>query len=127
MSVLANSTNALLNPDGNPLLKAILKKTFYAQYCAGENAQEVRRTVDRLKGIGFSGVILGYAREVVLTEKQTRDLAACAEGQAAEDCVRNEVIPWATGTMETVRLAQPGDFVAIKYVSETGLPYGYAY
>lgn len=115
MSALANSTNAVFNPDRNPLLKMFLKKTFYAQYCAGENAVEVRRTVDGLKEIGFTGVILGYAREVVLSEEQTRDLAACAaDGDAAEECVREEVIPWAAGTMETVRLAQPGDFVALK-------------
>lgn len=114
MSALANSTNPLLNPDRNPLLRSFLKKTFYAQYCAGENAREVQQSMDRLKRIGFTGVILGYAREVVLTEAQTRDLAGCKDGAAAEECVRDEVIPWATGTMETVGLAQPGDFVAIK-------------
>ena len=123
MSALAHSTNAILNPDRNPLLKMFLKKTFYAQYCAGENAEEVRRTVEGLKRIGFTGVILGYAREVVLSEAQTRDLAACADGSSAEECVRDEVIPWATGTMETVRLAQPGDFVAIKYESRTLPPF----
>ncbi|TGO39708.1 hypothetical protein BHYA_0049g00440 [Botrytis hyacinthi] len=31
-----------------------------------------------------------------------------------EKCVKNEVLPWAEGTLATVRLAGPGDFVSIK-------------
>ncbi|KAK2025369.1 FAD-linked oxidoreductase [Colletotrichum zoysiae] len=117
MTALAHATSPLLDPDRNPLLRLVLKSTFYAQFCAGETPAEVRRTIDRLKDIGFTGVILGYAKEVVLTatQTQTRDLAACGKGDEAEECVRNEVIPWARGTMETVRLAQPGDFVALKF------------
>ncbi len=115
MSALANTSNPLFMPDRNPFLKLALKKTFYAQFCACENAGEVRQTIDMLKKIGFSGVILGYAREVVLTEEQTRTLASCGEGLVAEECIRTEVIPWADGTMETVLLASPGDFVAVKF------------
>jgi hypothetical protein len=92
-----------------------LKKTFYAHFCAGENAVEVRHTIDSLKEIGFSGVILGYAREVVLSAEQTADLASCGEGAVAEECIRNEINPWATGTLETVRLACQGDYVALKF------------
>ncbi|KAI1384242.1 proline dehydrogenase [Hypoxylon trugodes] len=115
MSVLAHSNHAILNPDKNPVLRWFLKKTFYAQFCAGENATEVRRTIDGLKKIGFTGVILGYAREIVLTEAQTQNLSACDQGSIAEECVRNEIRPWAAGTLETVSLARPGDFVALKF------------
>ncbi|KAI3334055.1 proline dehydrogenase [Ustulina deusta] len=115
MSTLAHSNLGLLNPDKNPFLRWFLKKTFYAQFCAGENTIEVRRTVDGLKGLGFSGVLLGYAREVVLTDAQTRDLSSCGEGAVAEECIRNEIIPWAAGTKETLQLAQLGDFVALKF------------
>lgn len=118
MSVLAHTTNPALNPDCNPVLRAFLKKTFYAQFCAGENPAEVRQTIGSLKQIGFSGVILGYAREVVLSDSETADLgASCAAegGSAAEECIRNEITPWAEGTMETVRLASQGDFVALKF------------
>ncbi len=114
MSLLANTTSPFLNPDRNPLLRFLVKKTFYAQFCAGENPNEVRHSIDALKHIGFSGVILGYAREVVLSQEQTQNLASCGEGSAAEECIRDEIIPWATGTMETVRLASPRDFVALK-------------
>ncbi|KAI1290970.1 proline dehydrogenase [Xylaria venustula] len=115
MSKLAHSDQALLNPDKNPFLRWFLKKTFYAQFCAGETPAEVRRTVDGLKGLGFNGVLLGYAKEVVLSEAETRDLSTCGEGAVAEECIRNEIIPWATGTKETLRLAQPGDFVSVKF------------
>ncbi|KAK1998078.1 FAD-linked oxidoreductase [Colletotrichum falcatum] len=97
MSALAHATSPLLDPDRNPLLRL------------------VGRTIDGVKGIGFTGVILGYAREVVLTAAQTRDLAACGKSENAEECIRNEVIPWARGTMETVRAAQSGEFVALKF------------
>ncbi|KAL2159394.1 hypothetical protein VTH06DRAFT_2398 [Thermothelomyces fergusii] len=115
MSALANTTRPLLNPDRNPVLRFLLKKTFYAQFCAGENPAEVRRTVELLKGIGFAGVILGHAREVVLSEAQMKDLVSRNSGAAGDECVRDEVTPWARGTMETVRLASPGDFVALKF------------
>jgi hypothetical protein len=115
MSTLAHTSNPFLNPDKNPVLKFVLKKTFYAQFCAGENALEVRRTIGSLKKIGFSGVILGYAREVVLSPEQTANLASCDQGAAAEDCIRNEINPWAKGTTDTVLLAEPGDFVALKF------------
>lgn len=115
MSAMAHTTNPLLDPDRNPVLKYVMKKTFYAQYCAGEDAAEVRRTVESLKRIGFSGVILGYAREVVLTEEQTADLASCGGGAEADDCIKNEINPWAAGTRATVELAVPGDYVALKF------------
>jgi hypothetical protein len=115
MSVLAHTSNPLLNPGRNPVLRFALKKTFYAQFCAGENAVEVRHTIDSLRQIGFSGVILGYAREVVLSDEQTAHLASCGEGAAAEECIRNEINPWAAGTLETVRLAGQGDYVALKF------------
>lgn len=122
MSTLAHTTNPVLDADRNPVLRFLIKNSFYAQFCAGETPREVRQTVDRLKSIGFSGVILGYAREVVLTDEQTRDLASCGEGDAAEECIRTEIVPWAAGTMETVRLASPGDFVALKYDCQPACP-----
>ena len=115
MSKLAHAQSPILSPDTNPLLRYFLKKTFYRQFCAGENAAEVKQTVDGLKSIGFKGVILGYAREVVLDEKQAGNLESCGENDTAEACIRNEITPWAQGTLQTVRLASPGDFVAIKF------------
>ncbi|KAI5459102.1 proline oxidase PrnD [Mariannaea sp. PMI_226] len=112
MSILANSSSAILNPDKNPLLRVFLKKTFYAQFCAGENATEVRDTISNLKGMGFTGVILCYAKEVVLSKEQAAKLGV---GQETEEAIKNEILPWAEGTLETVRLVQPGDYVALKF------------
>lgn len=115
MNVLAHTTQPLLNPDRNPLLKKLIKSTFYAQFCAGENADEVRATLARLKGFGFSGVLLGYAPEVVLTDEEVESLLkAGLEGKALEDWVKNEVVPWAKGVLDTIRLAEEGDYVGLK-------------
>lgn len=116
MGMLAHSSNPILNPDSNPLLRFFLKKTFYAQFCAGENAAEVRSTIAGLKGIGFNGVILGYAKEVVLPENVAQSLVADADsGKETPAIIENEISPWAHGTLETVGLAEPGDFVALKF------------
>lgn len=112
MGILAHSTNPLLNPDRNPLLRYVLKKSFYAQFCAGENAAETRRTVARLKDIGFTGVILCYAKEVVLADKEAAQLDKLNE--ETPEVIAREITPWTQGTLETVRLAEPGDFFALK-------------
>ena len=111
LSVLASSQNALLNPDRNPVLRALIKQVFYAQFCAGETRAEVDGTINGLKDIGFSGVILCYAKEAVPEESHIPELEA-HEGPIAEGV--EEVTPWAQGTMETITMAQPGDFVALK-------------
>lgn len=114
MAALANTSSPLLNPDKNPLLWFLLKKSFYAQFCAGENALEVRQTVSRLKDIGFTGVILGYAKEVVVSDKEVRMLDSSNAGEETRHDIECEIDPWTKGTLDTVRLAEPGDFVALK-------------
>jgi hypothetical protein len=115
MSKLAHSQSPILSPDTNPILRYFLKQTFYRQFCAGENAAEVKYTVESLKSIGFKGVILGYAREVVMDEAQTQNLSSCEGSETAGACILNEIIPWANGTLQTVNMTCPGDFVALKF------------
>ncbi|KAM0171707.1 hypothetical protein ACHAPF_007954 [Botrytis cinerea] len=105
MTILAHSQNPFLSPDRNPLLRFFLKNTFYKQFCAGETHAEVQKTVRGIKDLGFKGVFLCYAREVEKSPGANIDV---------EKCVKNEVLPWAEGTLATVRLAGPGDFVSIK-------------
>ena len=114
MTILAHSKLAILNPDRNPLLKYILKKSFYAQFCAGENGKEVRSKVQRLKDIGFNGVMMSYAKEVVLTKEQSAQLGQGSMGEETPEAIQEEIRPWAEGTMESVRLLSAGDFVALK-------------
>lgn len=89
-----------------------MKKTFYVQFCAGENAREVRHTIKGLRDLGYKGVILGYAKEVVMDDKETSALAATKDAQKC--CLEKEILPWKKGTLETVELAGPDDFVALK-------------
>lgn len=65
--------------------------------------------------MGYRGVILGYAREICPSEKKGRDL----RDRVKEEIVNaNEISVWAKGTLDTVNMAQAGDFVALKF---TGL------
>ncbi len=119
MSLLAHSESPLLNPDRNPVLRWFLKKTIYAQFCAGENAKEVQRTVSSLKHSGFKGIMLCYAKEVVLDEKASETLESGGDTAAAKLLIEQEILPWKKGTLETVAMTQPGDFVAVKYDTRT--------
>lgn len=110
LSILASSQGRLFNPDKNPVLRYIIKQLFYAQFCAGENRAEVGATITELKKLGYSGVILNYAREAVAEESHG---GVPAKAPVEEESLK-EVTPWAEGTMETITMAQPGDFVALK-------------
>jgi proline dehydrogenase len=112
MGYLARSPSWLLGPDNNPLLHWILKRTFYAQFCAGENRVEIQDTISKLKGMGYGGVILTYAKEAGLDY----DAAVQHENRLRDDDrLQKDVELWKSGTLETVRLASEGDFVAVKY------------
>ncbi|KAH0541506.1 hypothetical protein FGG08_004047 [Glutinoglossum americanum] len=100
------------HPTHSALVHWLLKRTFYAQFCAGESRVEVQRTVGRLKEMGYSGVILVYARELGL---EHHDAATALEGGPKEDeRSLRDIEVWKEGTMETVRLASAGDFVSLK-------------
>lgn len=91
----------------------LLKKTFYAQFCAGENAKEVRRTVQGLKEMGYKGVILAYGKEIVLEkgEKVQKSLAFTSEFSTTG----SDIQTWKMGTMKTVEMAEEGDFIGLKF------------
>lgn len=111
LSKLANSRSPLLNPDRNILLWYLLKKTFYVQFCAGETAKEVRNTTDGLKKMGYQGVILGYGKEIVANNKAS----VVKENEMDDIDDQATMKAWKQGNLETVRLAEKGDFVALKY------------
>ncbi|OBT43364.1 hypothetical protein VE00_05709 [Pseudogymnoascus sp. WSF 3629] len=113
LSYLASSPSPFLNPDRNPVLRALLKRSFYAHFCAGETPAEVSRTIASLKEMGYKGVMLCYAREVVLDANAAAALEASG-GKASEATITNEILPWKQGTLKTVSLVAPGGFVAVK-------------
>ncbi|KAL1608131.1 hypothetical protein SLS60_003070 [Paraconiothyrium brasiliense] len=106
----------LFNVDRNPVLHGVLKKTFYNQFCAGESKQETKACCKSLTDLGFKGVILTYAKEMVFdrtTSKPTlhTDEAAKSETSSAHDSVIEE---WRVGTLATVDMIEKGDILALK-------------
>ena len=115
LSVLAHSRPAFLDPDRNPVLHYLLKKTFYAQFCAGETQEEVKTTLRNLKGLGYKGVILCYAKEIVMeSDAEMKEKSSPTKDVVGE---YREVELWKKGTLETITLTGEGDFVAVKYVA----------
>ncbi|OJJ45363.1 hypothetical protein ASPZODRAFT_153024 [Penicilliopsis zonata CBS 506.65] len=106
LSVLANPQTPLLDVARNPLLNFLVKHTIYKQFNAGENKREVQRSIREIKNLGYKGVLLGYAREVLVGEKQADPL----DDKAGS----HDINLWLEGTLQTVDMAQEGDFVALK-------------
>ncbi|KAL8795825.1 MAG: hypothetical protein Q9195_001705 [Heterodermia aff. obscurata] len=111
MTLLAHAESPLLNPDRNPILRFLLKHTFYANFCAGETRSEIQRTVNGLKGIGFTGVILAYAKEIVV--HKDHDFSSCKDVDYAETV--EEVKVWKEGNLKTIGLTTSGEFVGLKF------------
>jgi hypothetical protein len=100
---ILNSKSALLSLDRNPLLSKLLKSTFYAQFCAGESAQEVKaNTAAARQTLGYDGIILEYALEVLSGEVPS-------EAETAK-----EIETWRKGMLASVETANPGDFIGLK-------------
>ena len=68
--------------------------------------------MEGLKRIGYHGVVLTYGKEAVLEEGDEASTGTNAEDLAA----KTEVETWKDGTLETVRLAEKQDMVALRYV-----------
>lgn len=115
LSFLAYSKSPLFNPDHNRLLRILLKKSFYAQFCAGEKPAEIRRTIDGLQDMGYKGVILGYAKEVVLEGNIASTFDPATESAEQERCNTEDLSAWEKGTLDTVELCKEDDFVALKF------------
>ncbi|KAJ5583384.1 hypothetical protein N7535_002004 [Penicillium sp. DV-2018c] len=107
LSLLAHPRNAFWDVAKNPLLNFLVKHTIYKQFNAGENKIEVQNSINKIKELGCRGVLLGYAREVLV--------GADSEAAYDEKAAMAEIKTWMDGTLQTVDMAQPGDFVALKF------------
>lgn len=112
LSFLANSKSALLSPDRNATLQYLLANTVFSQFCAGPTPKEVEQCVLNLRNLGFAGVILGYAPEVVMSEDEINGVKAVEEEDLAKS--QAEINFWKKGTLATIDLAE-GGFVALKF------------
>lgn len=106
LSLLAHPRTAFWDVAKNPLLNLLVKHTIYKQFNAGENKVEVQQSIQRIKDLGCRGVLLGYAREVLVGENQ--------DALYDEKAARAETQMWLDGTLRTVDMAHEGDFVALK-------------
>lgn len=115
--MMAHSKSWLLNPDHNPVLKYMLRKIVYKHFCAGVQQPDVKRCVQGVKNLGFSGVILGYAREVVMDEEAQAAASLGRKYNSGEVSPKTayEITSWKDGTLNTVDLAGDGGFVAVKF------------
>lgn len=118
LSIIANPPSPFLDPDRNPFLRHLLRKTLYAHFCAGENLVEVRKNSFVLKGLGYSGVILNHGREIVISSEASEDDEMLKVGSGDLDmATQKDVENWKRSNLETVRLVDVGGFVALKYFS----------
>jgi hypothetical protein len=105
--------------DRNPILHAVLKSTFYKQFCAGETGQETKVTIQRLKDMGLQGVIMTYAKETVFDHRTNSRQGLGISSQPAEPSKLEEmhcpsIEAWRQGTVQTVELLGKGDYLAVK-------------
>ncbi|KAJ5497429.1 Proline dehydrogenase [Penicillium fimorum] len=113
MGVLATSKSPLLNPDRNLPLNKLLRWMVYNHFCAGVNRKEVSKTVADVKKIGYQGVILGYSKEIVLDHDVKLSIDESGTLQYSEKYYEM-IEKWKEGTLETLRMIGPDDFLAVK-------------
>lgn len=112
LSLLAHSDSAFLNPDRNGILRYLLKKTFYAQFCGGESKKEIQATVNGLKKIGFAGVVLAYAKEIVVHGGHDISMLDKLDNATVE----RDVNAWKEGNLKTIEHTSSADFIGLKWV-----------
>jgi hypothetical protein len=111
MHRISYSKSWFLNPDRNPVLHGIVRRVFYDHFCAGENEAEVKETMATMATMGFEGVILGYARETLVEKSASpKDNVETSAADIAERVVKE----WKEGTLQTLAMLGPEDFLAVK-------------
>ncbi|KAH7310015.1 proline oxidase-like protein [Rhexocercosporidium sp. MPI-PUGE-AT-0058] len=101
LNIIAKSPSRFLNPDKNPLIGLLVRKIIYEHFVSGDCEAAVKKTVAQMKQVGFQGVILGYSKEF-----------AADEGEARNEEI--DVRRWKEGYEKTMRMIDPGDFMAVK-------------
>lgn len=90
----------------------------YDQFCAGRNITEIQRTSQEIKGLGFSGVVLCFGKEVQLdANNQPYGYKAGVGGGAG---MGEEIEEWRVGNLKTLAMIGEGDWLGMK-LSGAGL------
>jgi hypothetical protein len=118
LSFLSKPRKSLLSVENNPILHAIFKKTLYNHFCAGENSAEVTTTIKQIKDMGFRGVILTYAREVVINASGKGSTTNIQQPESFSGDLKAfqdpDIEAWRKGVLETVKMVGQGDYLALK-------------
>ncbi|KAL7904776.1 FAD-linked oxidoreductase-like protein [Trichoderma velutinum] len=109
LKFLSKPRGPLFNVERNPLLHSIVKNVLYNHFCAGENASEVKATIQNIKNMGFRGVILTYAKEGPGKSSDEKDQVDL-ESQRVDP----EIEAWHQGVLQTIQMIGNGDFLALK-------------
>ncbi|KAL8639016.1 MAG: hypothetical protein Q9228_003887 [Teloschistes exilis] len=117
---ISNSPSRLLNPDQNPILRAIVKPLVYDQFCAGTNKSEIQARMSQIKSLGFAGVILCYGQEIQIpmSDPSALDQSHNTTNQALDQ----ELEQWKKGNLETLDMLGSGDWLGMKYEPQSIKP-----
>lgn len=110
MQKAASSKSPLFDADRNPLLRLLFYPLIYKQFCAGRNQSEVRETMDSIKRMGYSGIILGHTREITVDD----DYSTQSHEQANEASIRENIRIWRDCNLDTLENVGKGDYIGIK-------------
>ncbi|KAL9014239.1 MAG: hypothetical protein Q9173_001107 [Seirophora scorigena] len=83
---IANSPSPILNPDRNPMPRAIVKPLVYDQFCAGTSRSEILARISQIKCLGYAGVILCYGKEMQIQPSSGQPAAAPLMDNGNESC-----------------------------------------
>ncbi|KAI0898736.1 proline dehydrogenase [Annulohypoxylon nitens] len=109
---LADSCHPFLDPDKNKLLNRVLRPLIYNHFCAGIDPPEIRKTIASIKSVGYTGVILNYAREIIADE--------LSEPGSDVDISARQIQHWLDGNLKTLSMLDRGDYIGIKYTGAGG-------
>lgn len=118
LSLIVHPRMSLLDVNKNTILHRVMKTTFYNHFCAGENGTEVRATIGNIKDMGFKGVILTYAREVVVDASKASAETAATDREPEVSTIGSsnnaDIEAWRQGVLETAGMVGKGDILALK-------------
>lgn len=105
LSLLAHPRVSLLDVNKNPLLRQILKMTFYNHFCAGESGAGVQSTIRKIKDMGFRGGDFDLRERIVIgaSASKTKDFPT-SQNSHSESAQHPDIAAWRESVLETVAL-----------------------
>lgn len=121
LNLVTRTKLAILDADRNPIIKYVLGRTVYDQFCAGETPAQINRTIQNLRDRGFAGAVLGYAKEVVLADDEAVGMNSLVTktGETTRDIM--EINTWKNNQIKTINLAGRGNVVNVKWTGAGSL------